>query len=432
MIYHYKRPAVINAYAKQKEFIDDEHRFTIVEATSKAGKTVGCIVWIFEQALQGKDGDNCWWIAPIFPVAKIAFRRMKRFIKTKEIFKVNESELSINLFNGVTIFFKGADNPDSLYGEDVIAAILDESTRMKEDSWTAVFSTLTATNGKCKIIGNVNGVNNWSYKLARRAEQKELVNWNYFKITASDAVNAGVLKQEAINMAQSVLPEGVFLELYYGIPFENAANKFFYSFDEKKHVGKCSVDTEYPIYLSFDFNYNPICCGIFQYIGGVIYCPEIIKLNNSNIYTICQAIKSKYPYGTFLVTGDASGSAHSAMVKDNLNYYRIIKAELQLNSNQIQVPSANPKFEQNQILCNSVLEHIGVQIDPDKASQLIFDLKFAQMDSNKKLIKTDRNDPTQQLDAGDLWRYYCNQYHRYILKYQSNDLVSLNENSYAA
>ncbi|MBK7882480.1 MAG: hypothetical protein IPJ81_00555 [Chitinophagaceae bacterium] len=74
---NYTRPAIINQYEKQREFIDAPERFTIVEATTKAGKTVGCIVWLYEEALQGKDGDNYWWVAPTYKICKIAFRRFK-------------------------------------------------------------------------------------------------------------------------------------------------------------------------------------------------------------------------------------------------------------------------------------------------------------------------------------------------------------------
>ncbi len=181
----YQRPEKIRQYKKQCEFIDCKERFTIVEATTKAGKTVGCIVWLFEKSLQGRDGDNYWWVAPTFPVAKIAFRRMCRYIQPKGVFIKNESELSITLVTGVRIFFKSADNPDGLYGEDVRAAVFDEATRAKQDSWFALFTTLTATNGECKIIGNVKGTNNWVYKLAREAETGNKKDWAYFKITAA-------------------------------------------------------------------------------------------------------------------------------------------------------------------------------------------------------------------------------------------------------
>lgn len=412
-------------YPKQLQILNFPTRFTIIEALPQCGKTETCLTWLFEKFLTYKMGDIGWWIEPTYEMSKsLGFNRLKMFIdECRDLFEFNETALSIkNKKTGGLIKFKSGDHPDNLYGDTIKDVVLDEASRMKEDVYFACYSRIIQTKGNMKLIGNVTGSNNWSYKLARRVEAGELHDWSYLKISPKDAIDANVLSQEMINDAEATLPKGVFLELYYGIPFENASNKFFYSFDERKHVGSCKVNTEYPVYLSFDFNYNPICCGIFQFINGVIYCPDIIKLANSNIYNICNAINAKYPYAVFIVTGDASGSSNSAMVKDNLNYYRIIKAELNLSSNQIQVSSANPRFEENQVLCNAVLEHMPVQIDPEKASGLIFDLKFAQIDNNKKLIKTDRNDPTQQLDCGDLWRYYISQFHKNILKTAKNSL----------
>ncbi len=424
--------------------MDSASRFTVIEATTKAGKTVGCIVWLFEQAIspygsfyvdsygklqsttgekevQHKEGFNYWWVAPTYKIAKIAYRRFKRFIQPKELFIANESELTITLTNGAMIFFKSGDDPDGLYGEDVFACVLDEATRMKEDSWTAVFSTLTATEGACKIIGNVKGINNWVYKLAREAEVGNKPNWKYYKITADDAVEAGVLKRTVIEEAERTLPKGVFLELYYGIPFVNSSAKFAYAFDKNKHVQKAEVNYQYPIYLSFDFNKNPICCGIYQYYDETVFCPMIIKLDNSDIYKLCSHIKTKFkvpgkPDPEFIVNGDASGNNKSAMVKDNLNYFRIIKAELDLSLSQMQQLASNPSIEENQVLVNAVLEHVKHAIDPDTAQPLIFDLEFAEMLPDGTLKKADRNDPAQQLDPLDTYRYFINRNFRHFLK----------------
>ena len=38
--------------------------------------------------------------------------------------------------------------------------MIDEASRMKEDAWTAIQSTLTATRGPVRIIGNVKGEKN--------------------------------------------------------------------------------------------------------------------------------------------------------------------------------------------------------------------------------------------------------------------------------
>lgn len=440
----YKRPAVINKYKKQKDFIDCPTKNAVIEATSKAGKTSACIVWLFEQGISdygsfyhdengilhtttpqcdNKEGFYYWWIAPIAAVAKIAYRRLKRFIKPRDLYTFNDTEHSITLPSGATFVFKSADNPDSLYGEDVYAAVLDESTRMKENAYIAVDSTLTATGGPMRIIGNVKGTNNWSYKLAREVEAKKLKAWSYYKLTAGDAIEAGVLKQEIIDEKRTRLPEGVFLELYYAIPFENSSNKFAYAFTKSKHIHKCSVNYDHPIYLSFDFNKNPICCGIYQYYNEEIFNPFILKLANSDIYKLCAYIKNKftlpgqrYNSDIFIVNGDASGNNQSALVKDNLNYFRIIKSELDLSQGQMQQLASNPKIEENQVLVNSVLEHVKHSIDPDNSQPLIFDFEFAEMLPDGTLKKVDRNDPSQQLDPLDTYRYFVNRNFRHYLK----------------
>jgi phage FluMu gp28-like protein len=220
--FEYQRPWL---YAAQEQAIFCPERYAVVEASSKSGKTAGCIIWLLVQAIKGKAGRNYWWGAPIYPQAKIAFRRLKRGLTHRDVAHASESELTLTLANGAVIWFKGADNPDSLYGEDVYAAVLDEATRMREEAWHAVRSTLTATRGPIRIIGNVKGRKNWAYRLARRAEAG-VPDWHYSKITAHDAVEAGVLDAEEIADAQATLPENVFKELYLAERSDDEGNPF--------------------------------------------------------------------------------------------------------------------------------------------------------------------------------------------------------------
>lgn len=416
----YNRPAIVNAYLKQKEFVDCQETFVIVEASTKAGKTTGCIVKIFESGLEGVDGDNFWWVAPVQATAKIAFRRLKRYISNKDLFIANKVDSTITFkHNNTTIWFKSADNPDSLYGDDVQGVVIDEGTRVSEEAWHAIYSTLTYTNGWCRIIGNTKGVNNWVYKLILRIQEGKLPSdlWRHFKITADDAVAAGVLTRQKIDQAKNTLPSRVFQELYYCIPDKNSSNKFCYSFDEDKHVAKCPEWRRDMItYLSFDFNKNPICCNVIQHYNNHIYVLESIKLENSDIYKLCEVISIKYPGAVFAVCGDASGRAGSALVKDNMNYFKAIKTQLRLNTAQMQQLSVNPPIEENQVLVNAILEHYPLTIDIDKAQPLIFDCKFVEMDASGKIKKGDRDDPTQQADSLDCFRYYLNRYHKDFIK----------------
>lgn len=240
----YKRPWMPDY---QRAMLDSPARYTVCEAATKVGKTASHIIWLFEQALSlgmrvNKDGKlldasgkKVWWVAPVFGQSEIAYRRMKRQVKDKmgsSFFTSNDTKLILTLPTGVEIHFKSAEKPDNLYGDDVYAAVFDEFTRAREAAWFALRSTLTATKGKCKFIGNVKGKKNWGYKLAQKAKQNGLggdksdTTLHYFKITAWDAVEAGILEREEVEDAQKLLPDNVFNELYLADASDDGSNPF--------------------------------------------------------------------------------------------------------------------------------------------------------------------------------------------------------------
>jgi phage FluMu gp28-like protein len=218
----YTRPKVTGY---QKEILDCPERFTVTEASTKSGKTASHIIWLLEAALGVKANQSVWWVAPVFAQAKIAFNRMRNQITDRDFFKVNQTDLTLTLPTGAIIAFKSAEKPDNLYGDDVYAAVFDEFTRAREESWFALRSTLTATKGKCKFIGNVKGKKNWGYRLAQNAKSGTK-NYAYFKITAYDAVEAGILDADEIEDAKRTLPERVFNELYLADASDDGSNPF--------------------------------------------------------------------------------------------------------------------------------------------------------------------------------------------------------------
>lgn len=200
-------------------------RYGLIEASTKSGKTHGSLAWLFEQAITlGGPNRNFWWVAPVYPQAEIAFRRMAAAIPLT-LRKVNYSDLSITLLDGTRIVFKSGEKPDNLYGEDVYAAVVDEASRLREEAWHALRSTLTATRGPVRIIGNVKGRKNWFYHLCRKAQAGEQ-DHHYAHINAYAAAQAGVIDPKEIEDAKRVLPEHVFKELFMAEASEDAANPF--------------------------------------------------------------------------------------------------------------------------------------------------------------------------------------------------------------
>lgn len=185
------------------------------------------------------------------------------------------------------------------------------------------------------------------------------------------------------------------------------SNKFAFAFEASKHVGSVEYNHDYLVWLSFDFNVNPISCTAFQYYDDVLRAIKCFKLDNSNIYELCKLIASYFPDAMFKVTGDASGTSRSAMVADNVNYYTIIKDELGLIWSQFNIPSVNPRIEENQVKVNAVL-YAGLFIaDSENCKELIYDLTYVEIDENKKIIK-DRTAESKKADFLDHFRYICN------------------------
>jgi len=198
----------------QNDFLYNGSRFTFTEASTKIGKTFSHIWWIFERSHEdwNKAGFNHWWVAPVYSQAKIAFNRLRAKLGKTGVYKINESSMTITCPNGAIMHFKSADNPDNLFGEDVYSVVFDEAPRAKVEAFYALRSTITATGGLMKLIGNFGGVANWMHQLKEKAKTDP--QYAYFKITAWDAVREGILPEEEILQAQRDLPKRVFNQLY--------------------------------------------------------------------------------------------------------------------------------------------------------------------------------------------------------------------------
>jgi hypothetical protein len=110
--------------------------------------------------------------------------------------------------------FKSADNVDNLYGPDARAVVFEEFTRAKNmlDAFMALRSTLTATRGKMKLIGNYIGESNPGHQLL--LANRNNAEWAHFMVPATKAVEAGILDGAEVDQAREDLPPWRFLALY--------------------------------------------------------------------------------------------------------------------------------------------------------------------------------------------------------------------------
>lgn len=196
---------------------------------------------------------------------------------------------------------------------------------------------------------------------------------------------------------------------------------YCYAYDPQKHKGIVIPDRRREMLLSFDFNVNPITVVAAQNHGGSAWQPKIrgvaaLKLHNSNIYDLCDAIVAKFPRYQFIVTGDASGKNTNAMVRDGLNYFMVIGQKLQLGPMQIKVPSVNPSITENRVLVNTIFHQCDVIVDEEGCRDLLFDFSNVSVNDLGKIDKGDRANPVKRADFLDCWRYLLNTFFPQVLK----------------
>lgn len=198
----------------QRAFLYNKERFTVTEAATKVGKTLSHSWWLFEGAHHPpNEGDEYLWLAPTYAQACMVFDDVVRKVAPTGAYQINRSDLTITTPRSGILRYKTAEKPDNLYGPSNIQAIVgDEFTRWRPSVWPVVRSLATARRCPVKLIGNYIGEDNWGHRLAMaNAADPE---WAYHKITAFDAVKAGIMKEEEVESARRSLPPSVFAALY--------------------------------------------------------------------------------------------------------------------------------------------------------------------------------------------------------------------------
>ena len=184
-----------------------------------------------------------------------------------------------------------------------------------------------------------------------------------------------------------------------------------YAFDRNKHLGRPIADRQYDLYLSFDFNRNPMCCNVFQFDGRKVRGIKSYKLPNSGVEGVCERILTDFPGFLYIVTGDYSGNTPTTIFEEQVSNYTMIQRKLNLADAQIQI-QPNPRLAKNRTLVNMALQQIPHEFHEDDQKPLIWDLENVRAMGDGSIDKgngtSDRKDPKKQADSLDTYRYFAN------------------------
>jgi len=219
----YKKPNFF--YEKQDNIYNCPIRFTYTMSGNKTGKTFSHAIWINEQCILGSPGTEYAWLAPFFRTAEIGYNLLKKLIMNSSLYKAleeinapnqfhfNNSKMRITYPNKNILNFFSGDNVNSIYGFEIHAAVVDEASRLKEEAYDALLSTMFVTEGQVKLVSNPTIKNNWFYRKWKKVY--DMTNHQSdeeasFKLTALDAIKAGIMPQSVYDFAEKNYITSVF------------------------------------------------------------------------------------------------------------------------------------------------------------------------------------------------------------------------------
>lgn len=236
---------------------DDKHRFRVVCAGRRSGKSVLSQLQVITWA--NTEVGRYWIVAPTYKQAKtIHWEGIQHYVPQGIIAKKNEVELSLTLTNGSVIELRGAENPDALRGVKLRGLVIDEiaSIRNWEWLWSEVLRpTLTDYEAPVLFISTPKGFNHFHDLYQRGTTEGIYKSWRF---TSYD--NPYIPKGE-IDNAKQELTEDTFAQEYMA-DFRKFTGLVYKEFDRETHViDPFDIPEGWNTFRGIDFgSTNPTAC----------------------------------------------------------------------------------------------------------------------------------------------------------------------------
>lgn len=229
----------------------DEHRFGVVVAHRRLGKTVSAINHLIKAAIENqKEAPRYGYIAPTYGQAKrVAWDYLVKFTEALGG-TTNISELRVD-FWGRRIQLYGSDNPDSLRGQYFDGVVLDEIGDQNPKIWTDIIRpALSDRLGWCLFIGTPKGRNHFK-ELRDRAETEQ--NWGLLEFKASQTQ---IIPKEELDAALREMGEDKYTQ-EFECSFNAAIEGSYYGqilnkLEQDNHFQEISWDDLCQTYTAWD------------------------------------------------------------------------------------------------------------------------------------------------------------------------------------
>lgn len=293
-----------------ESFRQSPHRFNVVPAGRRSGKTMHAKWRAFERALSiHHDDGRVIFAGPTHRQAKrIFWKPVKRMFRPFIAGRPLDGELSLTLVTGTTIEVMGMDVPERAEGAPVDHVVFDEYANMKPEVWTDhVRPMLAERGGTADFIGTPEGRNHY-YELWVTAQDDD--EWGSFTWSSRK-----VLPEPEIARIERDLDERT-VQQEIDASFIDFEGRAYYAFDRETHViDEAPYDPNGPIAFLLDFNSKPGNASVVQETdAGTVVIDEVFIRRYSNTPEVCRELLRKFGNhrGDVLLYGDPAGNQHKS------------------------------------------------------------------------------------------------------------------------
>ena len=252
------------------------------------------------------------------------------YIKDRD-YKYNKIDKKITFSNGSEILFKGLDDPEKFKSLNLHWAEIEEASQISDSSFKQLLGRLRNTNRKLswgdfrfRLFGHTNPQPNKGWIWKRFVENPKE---NYRLIIAPTSENI-YLPPHFIES----LKDEYDLE-YYRIKvlgeFGNYSSGLVVKGFSDENIKKVEYNKDIPLYLTCDFNVDPMCWCIAHKDDSNVYFFDELVIENTSTQACIEEFLRKYPdhRSKIVVCGDASGDFRNA--QSEFTNYMIIRRALE-------------------------------------------------------------------------------------------------------
>lgn len=190
----------------QQEVWNDQHRFKVIAAGRRTGKSRMAAWALIVEALQADKG-HVWYVAPTQQQARDIMWSQLLELAHPVIAGSHVNNMQVKLVNGSTISLKGADRPETMRGVALKFLVLDEYADIKPQVFEQILRpALADLKGKAIFIGTPKGRNHF-YDLFKMGESGKEKDWKAWHFTSLDNP---LLDPEEIEVAKSSMSSFAF------------------------------------------------------------------------------------------------------------------------------------------------------------------------------------------------------------------------------